>query len=43
MLEKIYVNSICPGYINTDMVKAMSEKAIEATQSQIPIEHLRGA
>ena len=24
----ITVNSICPGYINTDMVKAMSEKAI---------------
>ena len=36
----ITVNAICPGYINTDMVKAMSEKAIEATQSQIPVGHL---
>ena len=34
------VNAICPGYINTDMVKAMSEKAIEATESQIPVGHL---
>lgn len=33
----ITVNVICPGYINTDMVKAMSEKAIEATESQIPV------
>ena len=36
----ITVNSICPGYINTDMVKAMSQKAIEATESQIPVGHL---
>ena len=36
----ITVNAICPGYINTDMVKAMSEKAIEATESQIPVGHL---
>ena len=36
----ITVNAICPGYIKTDMVKAMSEKAIEATESQIPIGHL---
>ena len=34
------VIAICPGYINTDMVKAMSEKAIEATESQIPVGHL---
>ena len=34
------VNAICPGYINTDMVKAMSDKAIEATESQIPVGHL---
>ena len=36
----ITVNAICPGYINTDMVKAMSEEAIEATESQIPVGHL---
>ena len=36
----ITVNAICPGYINTDMDKAMSEKAIEATESQIPVGHL---
>ena len=36
----ITVNVICPGYINTDMVKAMSEKAIEATENQIPVGHL---
>ncbi|MDC3107901.1 acetoacetyl-CoA reductase [Paracoccaceae bacterium] len=36
----ITVNAICPGYINTDMVKAMSEKAIEATENQIPVGHL---
>ena len=36
----ITVNAICPGYINTEMVKAMSEKAIEATESQIPVGHL---
>ena len=36
----ITVNAICPGYISTDMVKAMSEKAIEATESQIPVGHL---
>ena len=36
----ITVNAVCPGYINTDMVKAMSEKAIEATESQIPVGHL---
>ena len=36
----ITVNAICPGYINTDMVQAMSEKAIEATESQIPVGHL---
>ncbi|MDC3087127.1 acetoacetyl-CoA reductase [Paracoccaceae bacterium] len=36
----ITVNAICPGYINTDMVKAMSEKAIEATKNQIPVGYL---
>ena len=36
----ITVNAICPGYINTDMVKAMSKKAIEATENQIPIGRL---
>ena len=32
----ITANAICPGYIATDMVKAMPEKAIETTISQIP-------
>tara|TARA_B100000925_G_C21895919_1_gene424975 strand:+ start:24 stop:746 length:723 start_codon:yes stop_codon:yes gene_type:complete len=32
----ITVNAICPGYIATDMVMAMPEKAIEATIAQIP-------
>ena len=36
----ITVNAICPGYINTDMVKAMSEKAIQATENQIPVGRL---
>ena len=36
----ITVNSICPGYISRDMVKAMSQNAIEATESQIPVRHL---
>ena len=34
------MNAICPGYINTDMVKAMSEKAIQATENQIPVGRL---
>ncbi len=32
----ITVNCICPGYVDTDMVAAMSEKALEATIAQIP-------
>ena len=36
----ITANAICPGYIATDMVMAMPEKAIEATISQIPIGRL---
>ena len=32
----ITANAICPGYIATDMVMAMPEKAIEATISKIP-------
>ena len=32
----ITANAICPGYIATDMVMDMPEKAIEATISQIP-------
>jgi acetoacetyl-CoA reductase len=32
----ITANAICPGYIATDMVIAMPEKAIEETISQIP-------
>ena len=33
----ITVNSICPGYIATDMLKSMPEKLIESTVSQIPV------
>ncbi len=36
----ITVNAICPGYIDTDMVKAMSENTIQATENQIPVGHL---
>ena len=36
----ITANAICPGYIATDMVMSMPEKAIEATVSQIPIGRL---
>jgi acetoacetyl-CoA reductase len=36
----ITVNCICPGYVDTDMVSAMSEKALEATLAQIPIGRL---
>ena len=32
----ITTNAICPGYIATEMVMSMPEKAIEATISQIP-------
>ena len=32
----ITTNAVCPGYIATEMVMAMPEKAIEATISQIP-------
>ena len=32
----ITANAICPGYISTEMVMSMPEKAIEATVSQIP-------
>ena len=32
----ITANAICPGYISTEMVTSMPEKAIEATVSQIP-------
>jgi acetoacetyl-CoA reductase len=36
----ITVNCICPGYIDTEMVAAMSEKALEATIAQIPLGRL---
>jgi acetoacetyl-CoA reductase len=36
----ITVNCICPGYVDTDMVAAMSEKALEATLAQIPVGRL---
>ena len=36
----ITVNTICPGYIATDMVKAVPEKVREAIISQIPVGRL---
>jgi len=36
----ITVNCICPGYIDTDMVAAMSEQALAATVAQIPVGRL---
>ncbi len=35
--RKITVNAIAPGYIDTDMTKNMSEKAIDATVKSIPL------
>tara|TARA_B110000459_G_scaffold123534_1_gene135915 strand:- start:133 stop:588 length:456 start_codon:yes stop_codon:yes gene_type:complete len=36
----ITVNTICPGYIDTDMVKAVPEEVREAIVSQIPVGRL---
>tara|TARA_B100001250_G_C19740886_1_gene763021 strand:- start:344 stop:1063 length:720 start_codon:yes stop_codon:yes gene_type:complete len=36
----ITVNTVCPGYIGTDMVNAMSEEAINKTVAQIPVGRL---
>jgi acetoacetyl-CoA reductase len=36
----ITVNCICPGYIATDMVAAMPEKALEGVIAQIPVGRL---
>ena len=36
----ITVSTICPGYIATDMVKAVSEKVRDAIISQIPVGRL---
>ena len=36
----ITVNTVCPGYTATDMVKAMPEEALNKTVSQIPIGRL---
>ena len=36
----ITVNTICPGYIATDMVKAVPEKVRDAIISQIPVGRL---
>ncbi len=36
----ITVNAVCPGYIETDMVNAMSREAIDNTVSQIPVGRL---
>lgn len=35
--RKITSNAIAPGFIETDMTKAMNEKAIEATMNTIPL------
>jgi acetoacetyl-CoA reductase len=36
----ITVNCVCPGYIDTDMVAAVSEKALEGIIAQIPLNRL---
>jgi len=36
----VTVNCICPGYIDTDMVAAVSEKALEGIIAQIPLGRL---
>jgi acetoacetyl-CoA reductase len=36
----ITVNCICPGYIDTDMVAAVSEKVLEGIVAQIPVGRL---
>ncbi len=36
----ITVNAVCPGYIDTDMVHAVSEKVLEGIIAQIPIGRL---
>jgi len=39
----VTVNCICPGYIDTDMVAAVSEKALEGIVASIPIGRLGNA
>ena len=36
----ITVNTVCPGYVATDMVKAMPQEAIDKTVAQIPVRRL---
>jgi acetoacetyl-CoA reductase len=36
----ITVNAVCPGYIDTDMVAAVSEKVLEGIVAQIPVGRL---
>ena len=36
----VTVNCICPGYIDTDMVAAVSEKVLEGIIAQIPVGRL---
>ena len=36
----ITVNCICPGYVDTDMVAAVSEKVLEGIVAQIPVGRL---
>ena len=36
----VTVNAVCPGYIDTDMVEHMEQKAIDAIVAQIPIGRL---
>ena len=38
--KNICVNAVAPGFIETDMVKAMSESAIEAGVASIPMKRL---
>lgn len=36
--KKVRCNAVCPGFIDTDMTKALPEKAREEYRSQIPLE-----
>ena len=36
----VTVNCICPGYIETEMVQAMSEKVLDSVIAQIPVGRL---
>ena len=38
--KSITVNAVCPGYVETDMVNAMSQEAIDKAIAQIPVGRL---